>query len=106
MIEGTKIKLGEKEYIVPALSFGQLKRLAPDLAKLAEFKLKDAEMPGSDTLGAVVNLIHTAIKRNYPEATVEDVEDGLDMRNMKEVVLAIMGQSGLTQQPGEAQAGS
>lgn len=92
MIEGVDIKLGDKSYIVPPLNFRLLKKHKGDIDAIT------AAAPGTglDTTIAdrVVAVVHAALSRNYPALTIEEVEDGLDLRNSKDVMGALLGQSG------------
>lgn len=101
MIEGAKINMGGQEWVVPALSFGQLKRLMPKINTLSAV---GADMDAGQ-MDAITEVVQAAMSRNYPEMTVERVADMLDMANAGQVVRAVMGQSGLVPS-GEAQAGN
>lgn len=100
MIEGAKINMGGQDWIVPALTFGQLKRLMPKINTLSAGGDMDASQ-----MDAITEVVQAAMSRNYPEMTVEKVADMLDMANAGPVVRAVMGQSGLVPS-GEAQAGN
>ena len=101
LIEGSKINLGGNDYIVPPLSFKHLRTLEEKIAALSGIKTK----PTADQLSAVIEIVHAAITRNYPDITKEQLEDWLDIGNMKTVIPAIMGMSGLVSS-GESVAGS
>jgi pyruvate carboxylase len=103
MIDGTRITIGGKEYIVPALSFGQIRKLLP--------KIQVLQSTGSslttEQMDAVAEVVQTALSRNYPEMTIETVEEILDLANAPTVIKAILGGSGFVQaSSGEEQAGS
>jgi len=100
MIDGVSISLGGTEYVVPALSFKQLRNLQPKLATLGTVK----GIPSEAQLDAVAEVVHAALSRNYPDLTLDQVGDMLDLTNMKHIVPAIMGISGLVSE-GEALAG-
>ena len=100
LIEGSKINLGGNDYIVPPLSFKHLRTLEEKIAALSGIKTK----PTADQLSAVIEIVHAAITRNYPDITKEQLEDWLDIGNMKTVIPAIMGMSGLVSS-GESVAG-
>ncbi|TDR82206.1 hypothetical protein [Paludibacterium purpuratum] len=101
MIEGVKLKLGGKDLIVPSLSFKQIKVLLPTVQKIGG---KGVSAENMDDIALVV---HTALSRNYPDMTVEEVEEALDMNNGMKAILAVMGQSGLELvSEGEAEPGS
>ena len=100
MIDGAPVKMGGKEWVVPALSLGQIKRLAPKIEGLATL----SNMLTADQVTNVCEIVHAALKRNYPELTLEEVEDMVDMANMRAVIQTVMGQAGLVAK-GEAEAG-
>ncbi len=85
-IEGQAISMNGVEIIVPALNFRQIKTLAPDIKKM------DQETNDMKRIDAQLKVVLQAVKRNYPDATIEDLEDGLDMNNLVGVVMAAMGQ--------------
>lgn len=91
IIDGVKIKMGGKEYEVPALSFGQLRRLMPKIASLSAI---GADIQ-PEQMDAITEIVHAALSRNYPDITREAVEDMIDLRNAGAVISAVMGQSGL-----------
>lgn len=91
-IDGVTIRLGGNDYVVPPLSFKQVKKLLPRLQLLAKMDPISAT-PEQRTL--VVELVQSALSRNYPEVTMEEVEDMLDLGNMLGVLKAVTGISGL-----------
>lgn len=88
---GKEISLGDLKLVVPAISLGKLKALQPRLAKLD----LSGGMPSPDDLDTIVDMALAALQRNYPEMTREDLEDLIDLGNMKQVIDAVAGQSGL-----------
>lgn len=101
MIDGAPVKMGGKEWVVPALSFGQLRRLMPQINSLAGF----VGVPSDEQIDGMGAIIHAALSRNYPEVTLEEVIDMLDLSNAANVLMAVMGQAGLVQS-GEPKAGN
>ena len=98
MIEGALVKMGGKEWTVPALTFKQVRTLLP---KLTTIPANAVEL-NKEQMEIVTEVTHAAVSRNYPELTVDDVEDMLDLRNVQVILLAVMGQSGLeASAPGE-----
>lgn len=93
--KGQKIELAGQEYVVPALSFGQLRELQPRLAALAKFDGLSEEAITEEAIDTMVDVIHSAISRNYPELPKSFVKECLDLSNMMEVLTAVMGVSGL-----------
>ena len=101
MIEGIVIQMGGKEFTVPALSLGQVRRLLPKIEKISTVNgLLNAEQ-----MDCIVDVVHAAVIRNYPALTKEEVEDLIDLGNAAVIIKAVMGQSGLVRKdgaPGEA----
>ncbi len=98
MIEGAKVTMGGKDWIVPSLSFRQVKNLLPKISSIPA----SAAVLSPDQMEVVTEIVQAALSRNYPEVSAEDVEDMLDLRNAQSILLAVMGQSGLeASAPGE-----
>jgi translation elongation factor EF-4 len=95
--EGVPQKMGGKIWIIPALSFKQLKQLRERIAKLNV----EGDDISDESIEAASLIVHAALSRNYPQLTVEEVEDLIDMRNLKAVIEATMGIAGLVR-TGEA----
>ena len=100
MIDGHPVKMGGKDYTVPALSFKQLRQLQPAIALIGNI----GSVPTDEQMSAVVDIVHAALSRNYPELDKDGVEDQLDLSNIRPVLEAVMGAAGLTK--GEAKAGN
>jgi len=99
LIDGATITLGRRAFVVPPLNLGRIKKLQDDLAILAMVP-QDATRFEPHQLEAAITIIHSALTRNYPDLTREEVEDVVDMGNMENLMRAIMGQSGFAK--GEA----
>lgn len=95
MIPGVPIQMGGQEWLVPALTLGQLRRLDAAIKALTS---GDSEK----VLNSVCAIVAAALSRNYPDMTEQKVEDLIDLSNRDEVVSAVLGNSGL--KPGEAAA--
>jgi hypothetical protein len=95
---GRWIPIGDQEYRVPALSFGQLEDLQEVIEPLRQGVVG---MPTKAQMGAVQTVVHWALQRNYPELTLEEVGGMLDLSNYSEVFGAVMGVSGMTRRAQE-----
>lgn len=98
--EGEKIRLGGVEYVVPPLSLGQIRRLKSDISKLGNLQSGgDASDPlgglTDEAMDTVVIVVHTALSRNYPELTKEQVSEWIDLGNLASTLQAVMGVAGL-----------
>ena len=100
MFPGKKFRLGEQEYVVPALTIGQLRNGA--LEKLREHDELVAAGKAFEAMYLRAELILAALRRNYPSATEDLVLDTLDLHNIGPIWLYVLGVSGFT--PGEDQA--
>jgi hypothetical protein len=89
---GTKIRLGDHEYVLPSLSVKQAKKLWPQIIKINE-GITTENLP--ERYDIIVETIHAALSRNYPDLKIEDLQDVVDMGNIRYLQLAIMGQSGM-----------
>ena len=89
--DGQRVLIAGEEYVVPALSYGQLKQLKP------EFKVIAAKNEGLDSNQheAVLTIIHAALSRNYPDLSLDDVGEMVDLRNGPKLLTIVMGVSGL-----------
>lgn len=105
LLDGSILKLGREQLTVPPLNFRALR------AHAAELKIMQGGLPLSadaDTIGgyvaAVAKVVHAALRRNYPHISPEWVEENLDMRNITEVTLVVMGLSGFKVDEGASSA--
>lgn len=96
-IDGVKLKIGTEEYIVPPLNFKALKKLTNE-TKIISRKI-DGNVPetveqSSERRDAMISYIHHALLRNYSDIKRDELEDMLDVKNMRVVFAAVMGSSG------------
>ena len=103
--DGIAVRLGDRDYIVPPLTFRQLRLLQPQLAIVGG---SIGPVMGEERLGAIIAIAHQALQRNYPELDQDAVEELVDLGNAARLMQAIAGISGLSASeavPGEALAG-
>ncbi len=99
MIEGKIVHMAGTEWVIPPLNFKALRRFREELGSMTPEALVNS--------GKVVEIIHAAMLRNYPDLTLDTLEDMLDMGNIMHVTEAVLAISGLVEkQPGEVQAAS
>ena len=91
MIEGVTVTLAGRDFVVPALSLKQVRTLGPQIADLQA----NAGDFGGKAFESGMVVIQAAMSRNYPEITVAELEDVVDLRNFARIVQAVMGVSGL-----------
>ena len=84
MVDGKKITLNGREFLIPPASLSCVRRYHEVFEGTAPV-----------TLLIMAEIIHAALKRNYPELTQEEVEDDyLDVANMRETFNIVMNVSG------------
>jgi hypothetical protein len=100
LIDGVEVSMGGRKWTVPPLNLKQIKKFEPILKGLGNLDAGNV-LAQSD---GMLDVIHAAVARNYPEVTHEELEEMLDLGNLLPVVQAVMGVSGLLR--GEAKEGS
>ena len=101
MIDGVVCRMGGHDWVVPPLNLRQVRSLQPLLEKLGGVSVSS----GAEQIESIVRVVWTALARNYPDVTEDQVEQMLDLGNANPIVMAVMGISGLVSR-GEAQEGS
>lgn len=91
MIPGVPVRMGGQDWLIPPLTLGQLRRLMPKVRQLTE---TGASM-GESQIGVLVEIVAAAMQRNYPDMTVDIVENLLDLSNASHVLNAVLTGSGL-----------
>jgi|SRR5271166_1953394 len=103
MIPGVTVAMGGQDWLVPPLTLGQLRRLMPKVRQLTEI----GSSMGEAQIGVLVEIVASALQRNYPDVTTDKVENLLDLGNASAVLNAVLTGSGLKPRgnpPGEAVA--
>jgi hypothetical protein len=75
---------------IPPLAFGALERMRERLNAIPTLQATD---PEAQT--AIVDAVHAALKRNYPDLTRDEVGDLLDVGNMFDVYTCVMDVGGM-----------
>jgi len=96
---GTWVMIGETEFKVPPLNFRALREHMDSINRLSN--LRNGASPGPQDFASISAVVHAALARNYPQITLDEVEDMLDIGNMTEVLNAVMAMSGLVRREGE-----
>lgn len=102
--ESTKVKgipydFGGRVLVIPPLSLGAMERLQDRLAGMSD------DMFDPENIGTVIDTVHAALGRNYPDMTREEVADMIDLENMQEAMTCAMDISGLKRKALEAAKG-
>jgi hypothetical protein len=91
MVPGVTVTMGGQDWVVPPLTLGQLRRLMPKVRQLTEI---GASM-GEAQISVLVDIVTSALQRNYPELTTNEVENLLDLGNASAVLNGVLTGSGL-----------
>jgi hypothetical protein len=96
VIPGVKISMGGRDWIVPPLTLGMMRRLLPQIMRLHDCGAGSSTGSGDgEEIDVIIDLVTAAMQRNYPDMTPQQVEDLLDLGNARAVVAAILTGSGL-----------
>jgi hypothetical protein len=87
---GEWVQLGLEEYRIPPLGFAAIKDMQANLEVLQGM----TGAPTGDQMKVVAEVVHAAMRRNYPDITPEQVLDMLDLGNFQRVFGAVLGMSG------------
>jgi hypothetical protein len=90
-IPGATIAINGNDYTVAALTLDQIKALRPQLEKLRVL----VGVPADDDIAAIVEVVSAALSRNYSDEEAAKACSGLDLANLRPVIQAVMGVSGL-----------
>jgi hypothetical protein len=92
---GKWVTLGLEAYRIPALGFAAIADLQDDVESLRDM----GGRPSPEHMKVVAKIVHAAMLRNYPEMTVAEVEDMLDLDNYSPVLSAVLSISGFSKGP-------
>jgi len=90
--EGETVRLGGQEYILPSLSTGKARKLWPAILEIDKGVTPETMPQKFETMIAI---IHAALARNYPELTVDEVGELVDLRRAPDLCLQICRLSGM-----------
>ena len=90
LYEGTPFRLGGQEYIVPGLPWAWLEVNGKKMEGITS-------KPFKDQIGFIFDVCHTALRRNYPDITVIQLKEWLDVPTLTKLVKLVMERSGLAQ---------
>lgn len=97
---GTKIQLGEREYLLAPMNIKTMKAHQNLIVQMTT--------PGFnviDQLDAFTTLVQAAIQRTAPSITLEEVEENVDMGNIPALMEALFRSSGFVAPSGELAPG-
>lgn len=99
MIAGKEVKIGEKTYVLPPLTLGMLEVYQDPIDEF-----QSGEKVSSKSWTTVINVVHDALKRNYPDVPRTVITDNLEMRHVMDIFAALMSVSGVEVTEGKATA--
>lgn len=108
MIPGTPVTIGGKKYLMPPLNINSMKLHKPTLVRLMKGAVSgdiDPVTAVESDLEELTGVIHSALKRNYPELTIEDLGEHIDLANIQELVQTAIKTSGFVDRLEGAAAG-
>jgi len=94
-LEGAAVRFGGKDWIVPPLTLGAIRRLRPEIEALGPQAEGVAPADAMSQLDNVLAIVHAALVRNYPDLTIESLADQLELTVLADVVKAVFEVSGL-----------
>ena len=96
-----KIKSGADQFIVPPLNVKAWKRFTAEgvFKRLREIEEGGRPEESPEWQDAAMQLIHAALRRNYPDLTLDEVEEMVDFGNYGTLLMAIMGRKVLEVAP-------
>jgi len=106
-VKGIELELGDRKLVVPPLNF---KALQSFKERLQGFEAT-AQSVSSVDMGLVIDVLHSALRRNYPDDSPSAVsrdflEEWVDVGNMMDLMQATMDVGGLVRKEIEMKAAS
>lgn len=98
-VKGIPFEFSDCTLAIPSLSLGAMERLQERLAGMSD------DMFDPENISTVIDTLHAALGRNYPDMTREEVADLIDLENMQEAMTCAMDISGLKRKALEASTG-
>lgn len=92
-VPGKEKELGGVMRIVAPLNAAAVKQYREQINAISTGQIPDIEL--------VAKLAYASLKRNYPQITLEEVEDVVDYDNFFELWVIMMNVSGLVEQAGK-----
>jgi hypothetical protein len=102
---GEWVTLGAEQYLVPAMA---LKSVIEYQERIELLKTPGSNgKPSIDQMDTVIDIIHSAMVRNYPDMTKDDIGELIDLSNYGAVINAVLRISGFQRsaENGDSQSG-
>lgn len=98
---GQWIEFGDEAYRIPPLGFLAIQELGEEIKTLDGIR----GMPTAVQMNTIVDIVHAAIKRNYPSLPREEVVEMLDIGNFSRALGQVLQIAGFTDEKGGAESG-
>ena len=97
--DGEIVRIGDRDFVLPSLTVKQAKQLWPQMLELDK-GITPENLPTK--YEDALKVIHAALARNYSEVTMEALEDLVEIKDLRRLLLVVSGQSGMRTAPGGA----
>lgn len=99
MIPGTTVTIGAKKFLMPPMNIKTMKLHKPMLIKIMKGAMGESSPDEMVTLfeesfDKFSDIILATLKRNYPELTLDLLEEDLDLGNIQDLMMTVMKTSG------------
>lgn len=92
---GVEVKLGKDFYVIPPLNLLSIERFEDRFANMSSLSLVKQ-------ISLMVDIIHCAALRNYPELSREKMGELLDINNVGQIFNVVMASSGMFSPEGQS----
>jgi hypothetical protein len=95
--EGAAVRIGSRDMIMPSLSVGQARKFWPQILRLNSEGVTIEEVLSTmpSKFGDMVQIIHAALSRNYPDLTLTELENEISINQLRQLMMIVSGQSGM-----------
>lgn len=91
LLSGVKVSMGGREFTLPPLTLGSLKRIGNKISTLTNID----SIPNEEQTDAICQIVLASVNRNYPEITQDELLEMIDLGNLKDIFEAVLGVSGI-----------
>jgi secreted Zn-dependent insulinase-like peptidase len=100
LLSGVKVSMGGRDYTLPPLTLGSLKRIGNKINALSNID----SVPNEEQTEAIASIVLASVNRNYPEITQDELLEMIDLGNLKEIFEAVLGVSGIKKSESSGEA--
>ncbi|MFH1816650.1 MAG: hypothetical protein ABIK08_04090 [Pseudomonadota bacterium] len=98
-VKGIPFPFSDCTLVIPPLSLGAMEQLQERLTGMSD------DMFDPENISTVIDTLHAALGRNYPDMTRDEVANLVDLENMQEAMTCAMDVAGLKRKALEAEKG-